>query len=82
MGSDSEIGKAKAIEVTREGTDVVITYHSDEKGAKDILQKVEGTERKGVLLQVDISEEKILKMFDLAIKDFGEIAHSYEQCRN
>ncbi|MGI0107321.1 SDR family NAD(P)-dependent oxidoreductase [Salinimicrobium sp. WS361] len=73
-GSDSGIGKATAIEFAKEGADVVITYHSDEKGAKDTLQKVEETGRKGLLLQVDISEEKnVEEMLDRAIEKFGKL---------
>ena len=73
-GSDSGIGSATAVAFAEEGAHVVITYHSDEKGAKETLQKVEETGRKGLVLQVDISEEKnVEEMFDRAIEKFGKL---------
>ncbi len=73
-GSDSGIGAASAIAFAKEGANVVITYHTDEKGAQETLKKVEETGRKGIVLQVDISEEKEVEdMFDRALKEFGMI---------
>ena len=73
-GSDSGIGQASAIAFAKEGADVVITYHSDEKGANETLQKVKNEGRKAIVLQVDISEEKEVEaMFDRSIKEFGKI---------
>lgn len=73
-GSDSGIGQASAVEFAKEGADVVITYHSDEEGAQETLRKVEKEGRKGIVLQVDISEEKqVEEMFDRAIEEFGRV---------
>ena len=73
-GSDSGIGAASAIAFAKEGANVVVTYHTDEKGAKETLQKVEETGGKGIVLQVDISEEKEVEtMFDRAMKKFGTV---------
>lgn len=73
-GSDSGIGAASAIAFAKEGADVVITYHTDEQGAKETLQKIEETGRKGIVLQVDISEEKeVEEMFDRTLKEFGKV---------
>lgn len=73
-GSDSGIGQASAIAFATEGADVVITYHTDEEGAKETLHKVESTGRKGLVLQVDISEEKeVEEMFNQALEKFGKL---------
>lgn len=73
-GSDSGIGQASAVEFAKEGADVVITYHSDEEGAQETLRKIEKAGRKGIVLQVDISEEKqVEEMFDRAIEEFGSV---------
>lgn len=73
-GSDSGIGKAIAIEFASEGADIVITYHTDEDGAKDTLKEVEEKGRKGIVFQVDVSEEQeVEQLFDKALKEFETI---------
>lgn len=73
-GSDSGIGQATAIEFAKEGANIVITYHTDEEGGKETLKKVEDAGGKGMVMQVDISEEKeVEKMFDRSLEKFGKI---------
>ena len=73
-GSDSGIGQATAVEFAKEGANVVITYHTDEEGANETLKKVQDAGGKGVVLQVDISEEQeVEKMFDRAVEEFGKV---------
>lgn len=73
-GSDSGIGQASAIAFAKEGANIVITYHTDEKGAKDTLEKVEEAGRKGIVIPVDISKEaEVDEMFDRALQAFGRV---------
>lgn len=73
-GSDSGIGQATAVEFAKEGADVVITWHTDKKGAEKTVKEVEKTGRKGIIFQVDVSDEKqVEKMFDKAIEEFGTV---------
>lgn len=73
-GSDSGIGQATAIEFAKEGANIVITYRSDEEGARETLQKVKDAGGDGMITYVDVSEEeKVEKMFDEAIEKFGTI---------
>ena len=73
-GSDSGIGQASAIEFAKEGAKVVITYHTDEEGAQETLEKVKKAGSNGLVLQVDVSDEKAVeKMFDRTIAEFGKV---------
>lgn len=73
-GSDSGIGRATAVEFAKEGADVVITYHTDKDGAGETLKEVEKAGRRGIVLQVDVSEEEQVEdMFDKALSEFGTV---------
>lgn len=73
-GSDSGIGQASAIEFAIEGADVVITYRSDKAGAEKTLKEVETAGRRGLVIGVDVSDEKQVEaMFDKALQEFGTI---------
>lgn len=73
-GADSGIGKATAIKYASEGADVVICYHSDKAGAEETLEEVKKHNRKGVIMQVDISDEqKVEQLFEQALKQFKTI---------
>lgn len=73
-GSDSGIGQATAIEFAKEGANVVVTYHTDENGAKKTLEGVEQAGQKGIIIRIDVGdEEQVEKMFDKAVDTFGTV---------
>ncbi len=73
-GSDSGIGQATAIAFAKEGADVIITYHSDEEGAQQTLEKVEAEGRRGIIIKLDVSDEdQVAHMFDRALQEFDSI---------
>lgn len=73
-GSDSGIGQATAAEFAREGANIVVTYHTDEDGAKETLQLIKDAGGDGFITHVDVSDEKkVEKMFDKAIEKYGTV---------
>ena len=73
-GSDSGIGKATAIAFAEQGADIVICYHSDKEGAEETLNAVQEKGRRGIVLQVDISdEESVDKLFKKSLQQFKAI---------
>lgn len=73
-GSDSGIGKAIAIAFAREGAAVVVTWHSDEDGAKETLAEVEAAGGRGIVRQLDIADEKSVEaMFKATDEELGTL---------
>ena len=56
-GASRGIGAATALELAREGVDVVLTCHSDESAAQSIAEEVMGYGRKAWVLRFDISDQ-------------------------
>jgi glucose 1-dehydrogenase len=73
-GSDSGIGKSIVIEFAKNGANVIICYHSDDEGAKEVLKSVEEQNVKAKLIQLDVSDEKdVEEKFSTIIEEFGGI---------
>jgi len=53
--ADSGIGKACAVMLAEQGFDIGITWHSDEKGARDTAREVEAFGRRAETIQLDLS---------------------------
>jgi glucose 1-dehydrogenase len=73
-GSDSGIGKAIVIEYAKNGANVIICYHKDDEGAKEVLKLVEEHNVKAKLIQLDVSDEKdVEEKLSAIIEEFGGI---------
>jgi len=67
-GASSGIGQAIA------GANVVINYHSDEKGATETYTAIQKEGGTGLVIKADVSKEaEVIKMFADAINKFGTI---------
>lgn len=73
-GADSGIGQAIAITFAREGADVVIHYHSDQRGAQSTADQVRHHGRQAAVLQADLSEpQNAVPLYEQAVAQFGGI---------
>lgn len=73
-GADSGIGQAIAIAFAKAGADVVITYRSDEDGAKETAKQVKETGRKALVVQTDVGDEsQVQKLFDKTLSEFKRL---------
>jgi glucose 1-dehydrogenase len=73
-GSDSGIGRASAIEMAREGADVVVTYFHDRSGAEETASAVREAGQKALVEHVDTRDEQsIERLFDRALDEFGKV---------
>lgn len=73
-GSDSGIGQASAVEMAKEGADIVVHYLDDKQGAEDTRRQVEEAGQRAVVLQADLSQEnQVERLFDQALAEFGEL---------
>jgi len=70
-GSSSGIGFAIAIALAKAGANLIVNYHSDDKGAGDAVSQIQQAGSKAIAVQADIAkEEDVLRLFDEARKAF------------
>lgn len=73
-GSDSGIGQATAIEMAKEGADIVVNYLEDKDGAESTKQQVEAAGSRAIVVQADVSdEEAVSRLFDEAVGAFNRV---------
>ena len=73
-GSSRGIGRAIAIELARQGADVLINYNQNRDAAEEVKEVVESFGRKAVTIQADISDlDAHQRMLETAHNVFGKI---------
>ena len=73
-GSSSGIGAGTARALAREGANVVVTYHGNEDGAREVAKAVEDAGAQALVAQLDAAEEEsVVALFDETIDRFGRI---------
>jgi NAD(P)-dependent dehydrogenase (short-subunit alcohol dehydrogenase family) len=73
-GGDSGIGRAVALAFAREGADVLISYLSEDRDAKETARIVEESGQKAIIVRGDIQEEKFCRQIvDQAFEAFGRL---------
>ena len=73
-GASRGIGKAIAMELARDGADVIVNYSKDEKGASEVAKEIEKLGRKAVAIKADVSDFESVKKMAGAVKEkFGYV---------
>lgn len=67
-GSSRGLGKNTALALAKTGVDVIVTYHSSEAEAKDVVATFEKIGRKAAALQLDTGNVKTFDGFTVQVK--------------
>ncbi len=68
-GGSNGIGKSTAIELGRRGIGVILTYHSDKKGADEAIREIEQKKAvRAVALKLDLSQKSTFEDFAQQVK--------------
>jgi NAD(P)-dependent dehydrogenase (short-subunit alcohol dehydrogenase family) len=70
-GASKGVGKGIALELARNGCDVAVNYHSDEKGAQATVDEITATGRTAFAVKADVgSAESVDRMFETVAAKF------------
>ncbi|MDA1674972.1 3-oxoacyl-[acyl-carrier-protein] reductase [Bacillus cereus group sp. TH152-1LC] len=73
-GASRGIGKAIALELARNGLDVVINYSGNEEAAKNVAKEVEKLGRKALVIKANVAVvSEVEEMFKETISAFGKV---------
>ena len=73
-GSSRGIGRAIAQRLAQNGAQVVVTYHSSQDKAQEIVEKIKTNGSKAIALQVDVKEiDSVRRLFEQTLDHFGQI---------
>jgi NAD(P)-dependent dehydrogenase (short-subunit alcohol dehydrogenase family) len=73
-GASKGIGKGIALELAREGCDVIVNYHSDRAGAETTVREVESIGRRAMAVGADVGcSPEVARMFDAAFSAFDRL---------
>ncbi len=73
-GSSSGIGNATALQFAKEGCNIVVHYHENEKGALEVVSEIEKLGVKVVSIKADLSIEADIKnLFNQVLTSFNTL---------
>lgn len=68
-GGSRGLGRDQALRLAEYGSDVILTYHSNEDAAKEVVNAIEQQGRKAVALQLDVADSKSFDDFFTQVKE-------------
>ncbi len=73
-GASSGIGRGIALEMGKEGAQVVVNFNSNEKSAQEVVEAIRAGGGTAIAVQADVSkEEEVLEMFAQTFREFGTV---------
>ncbi len=73
-GADSGIGRAVALLFAKEGADIAIIYHSNDKDAEDTKDEIEKLGRKAIVFSGDVNNFQFCKVaVNKVVSKFGKL---------
>src|SRR5512135_1797722 len=73
-GASRGIGRGIALELAREGADVVVNYRRDETAAQETVRTIVGGGRRAIAIRADVSEwPQVQALVDGALEHFGRL---------
>ena len=73
-GASRGIGKAIAIELARQGADVIVNYLRDEQEALKVVEEIKNLGRKSIAVKADVSDfDEVSRMFEVIKKEFDKL---------
>ena len=67
-GASRGLGRNTALAMARQGIDVVLTYHSQQAMAQEVVSEITALGRKAVALQLDVTQAKTFAAFAQALQ--------------
>jgi 3-oxoacyl-[acyl-carrier protein] reductase len=72
-GSSRGIGRGIALELAREGANVVVNYKNQKEKAVEVARSIEALGRRSLVVKADVSNQKeVLAMRDIVMSEFKE----------
>ena len=73
-GASRGIGRAIAIELAKQGADVIVNYVKDEQEASNVVDVIKNLGREGIAFKADVSDfNEVSKMFGSIKEKFGKL---------
>jgi NAD(P)-dependent dehydrogenase (short-subunit alcohol dehydrogenase family) len=66
-GGSRGLGRSMALQLAARGTDVILTYRSQEEEARDVVARIEALGQRGVALRLDVSRPATFPEFAAAV---------------
>jgi len=73
-GSSRGLGKALAIELAKQGYDIVVNYARSRSAAEETVKEIEALGRKAIMIRANVGDVKKLRtMFEVVKEEFGRL---------